>query len=746
MRDDRKARIGRKIVEALEVGLPAVGKLLDFQKTGTRGVLRIHAQIHGKITEAVEDRLAVDEFDALEDMGMMTKYRIGSRGDRGTSHLPLIVGDRGAHEVNSPMNGDAYDVGLLLGEADIRTQGGKICFVGKGQRARHGAWLIGLEGFVYRVRTQRCAAGAPFFGPISLRQDGRVGKHCELGPVGQSEQGRYPRLANISPGPDDNYACCLKVLNGLDERCRSKIQAMIPSAGNDVEAGPRHRSGSAGMCQHGMPRLRQARAVMRETRLQLTETHLRARKHRSRRGKAGVRIVSVRRNIAGSENQPRSGGSIGHGAILTSAGLNVSASISIKLQAHSGANRLNEGRVTESRHYPAADFDALAAETFDSTYELYEDLRRRCPVARAEAWNGFWAYLRHEDVRRAAADSATYITSVQNVIPKIAFTGRRPPLHLDPPEHTPYRKALNPLLSEEAVARLEQPIRAIAAELAAQLAARGAGDICADFSSHLTIRVFAHWMNLDTADAQRLSEVGRSYNIAVQSAHDSQVRDTSLELYEIARRLVLERQERPQDPTVDPVSALLAARVEGKPLPHEMLIGAVRQVLVVGIIAPTIVIGSIVVHLTRHPALQSTLRAEPSMWPAALEEFLRLYTPYRGFARTSTREVFLHDRIIRPGEPIALVYASANRDETVFPDASAFVMNRPNIHEHLAFGRGPHHCVGAALGRLELRVAMEELLAASDDIRLAGPVKTTRMPEIGALSVPVTVVRRSSGS
>lgn len=398
--------------------------------------------------------------------------------------------------------------------------------------------------------------------------------------------------------------------------------------------------------------------------------------------------------------------------------------------------------MSESRQYPPADFDALATETFDSTHELYEELRRRCPVARADAWNGFWAYMRHEDVRRAAADSATYITSVQNVVPKIAFTGRRPPLHLDPPEHTPYRKALNPLLSEEAVARLEEPIRAIAAGLAAELVARGSGDICEDFSSHLTIRVFAHWMNLDTEDALRLSAVGRSYNIAVQSAQDSQVRDTSLELYEIARRLILERQERPQDATLDPVSALLAARVDGEPLPQEMLIGAVRQVLVVGIIAPTIVIGSIVVHLTRHPALQSTLRADPSLWPAALEEFLRLYTPYRGFARTPTREIRLHGRTIRPGEPIALVYASANRDEAVFEDAGQFNMNRSNIHEHLAFGRGPHHCVGAALGRLELRVAMEELLAASDDIRLIGPVKCTRMPEIGALSVPVALIRR----
>ena len=389
----------------------------------------------------------------------------------------------------------------------------------------------------------------------------------------------------------------------------------------------------------------------------------------------------------------------------------------------------------------APDFDPLAPETFDSPHALYAELRQRCPVARAEAWNGFWALLRYDDVHRAASDSRTYITSVQNVVPKVAFTGRRPPLHLDPPEHTPYRRALNPLLSEEAVARLEAPIRGIVGQALEPLLERGHGDICADFSSYVTIRVFAEWMNLSAEDATRLSAIGREYNLSVQSAHDERVRETSLQLYEIAKRLIADGRRMPRDPAVDPVAALIAARHNGQPLPEEMLIGTVRQVLVVGIIAPTIVIGSIVTHLCRHQDLQSELRANPQNLPAALEEFLRLYTPYRGFARTCTHDVALHGRTIHPGEPIALVYASANRDEAVFPEPNEFRLNRPNIREHLAFGRGPHHCVGAALARLELRLALEQLLERTSRIELAGPVMPTRMPEIGALVVPVRIWR-----
>src|SRR5262245_58266250 len=173
-----------------------------------------------------------------------------------------------------------------------------------------------------------------------------------------------------------------------------------------------------------------------------------------------------------------------------------------------------------SAERPKADFDALAPETFDSTYELYADLRARCPVARSDAWGGFWALLRYEDVCQAAADAKTFTTTVQNVVPKVAFTGRRPPLHFDPPEHTPYRRALNPLLGPERVAAMEPATRRFSIELLEPLIARGHADICADFSTHLPIRVFAEWMNLRDDDARKLAQVGRAFNIAVQANMD----------------------------------------------------------------------------------------------------------------------------------------------------------------------------------------------------------------------------------
>ena len=390
---------------------------------------------------------------------------------------------------------------------------------------------------------------------------------------------------------------------------------------------------------------------------------------------------------------------------------------------------------------PDQDFDPTVPEDFDTAHAQFARLRAECPVAHTRGLGGFWALTRHEDVRRVASDPATFVTSVQNVIPKVAFTGRRPPLHLDPPEHTPYRRALNPLLNAERSALFEESARRHARRLLVPMVERGHGDICADFSSHLPVQVFGEWMRVPPNWVEPLHTAGRAFILAVNLNDPEAMKATSLKLYDMARALIALRKEHPQDPANDPTSALLAARHEGQPLPDDMIVGTVRQVLVVGIVAPTVLMGSIAVHLSRDQALQAELRADLSLVPDAVEEFLRLYTPYRGFARTAVEEVEIGGRTIPPGEGIALVYASANRDEAVFPQGDQFVMGRPNIAEHLAFGRGPHNCPGMHLGRMQMRVMVEELLAATGGFELAGEIVPARWPEIGAIGVPLRFVR-----
>lgn len=399
----------------------------------------------------------------------------------------------------------------------------------------------------------------------------------------------------------------------------------------------------------------------------------------------------------------------------------------------------------DKNHADAAgvDFRVVADETAEQAHATYADLRQRCPVAHTDSLGGFWAFTKYADVARAAADYALFTTTVQNVVPKIAFTGRRPPLHLDPPEQTPYRAALNPLLTASKVAALEPKIRDIIRNAFAPLLAAGGGDICEVFAGQFPVQVFAHWMNLPPHLEKQLMDAGPAFIRAVQGADSGAMKDTSLVLYDMARSLIALRKQSPLATDTDPVSALLAVRRDGQALPDDMVIGSVRQVLVVGIVAPMVMVGNMALHLAKDPALHQQLRHDPSLIPAAVEEFLRLYTPYRGFARTPTRDITVCGRRIRKDEPVALIYASANRDEDMFDDASTFRLHRPNIGDHLAFGRGPHFCAGASFARVELAIALEEMVLKTDRIDIVGEVRDTPFPEIGPWSVPVRLHHRS---
>ncbi|HET9863917.1 MAG TPA: cytochrome P450 [Steroidobacteraceae bacterium] len=386
----------------------------------------------------------------------------------------------------------------------------------------------------------------------------------------------------------------------------------------------------------------------------------------------------------------------------------------------------------------ADDYDPTQEETFESTHAVFADLRARCPVAHSSAFEGFWAVTRYQDVLDILMQPELYITSVRNVVPGSSTTGRRPPLHLDPPEHTPYRRAIDRALGPARVAAIEGTTRRIARSLMQSLVAMREADFVEHFSSPLPAAVFGEWLGLTDEQTQVLWRTARAYVKAWESFDRNSVAAAAAQLAEMAAEVIADRRREPRDPNLDPTSSLLEARDDaGQPFPETLLAGCVRQVLVVGLVAPPILLGSIAVHLARDPALQRQLREDLALIPDAVEEFLRLYTPYRGFARSARREVELHGRRIRPGEPIALVYASANRDESVFPEPDQFRLRRPNIRQHLAFGRGPHMCAGIALARQELRIALEELLRQTRHFEVCGELKMSGMPEVGPISVPL---------
>lgn len=380
------------------------------------------------------------------------------------------------------------------------------------------------------------------------------------------------------------------------------------------------------------------------------------------------------------------------------------------------------------------DFDPTLSDDPVEVHGLYRELRGRCPVAHSGSYGGFWALTRYDDVRGAALDDRTFISSVKAVVPSDPRGLRRPPLNFDAPAHTPYRRALDRTLHRARLDRLEPALRRHAVEELQPLLDRGSGDIAQEFGARYPAWVTTEWLNLTPELAPVLAATAARWVQAWRSQERDVVNATSQRMYDMARALVADRREHPRPLEEDPASSLLAERVDGEPLDPEQVVGALRQSLVVGMVAPPIIIGSIAVHLAEDRELQDRLRSGPELIPAALEEFLRLYAPYRGFARTVSAATDVAGTTILPGEPVTLAYASANRDETVFADADTFRLDRDNVAEHLAFGRGRHRCPGAPMARLMLRIALEELLARTTGFTAVGPREGARMPELGIVS------------
>ncbi|TDZ14160.1 5-methyl-1-naphthoate 3-hydroxylase [Colletotrichum orbiculare MAFF 240422] len=387
------------------------------------------------------------------------------------------------------------------------------------------------------------------------------------------------------------------------------------------------------------------------------------------------------------------------------------------------------------------DIDRSAAVVSNDPAEIYQEyqyLRRKCPLVHTRQYGGYWLLTRYEDVKRAAMDSETYISSVKAVVPSDPRGIRRPPLNFDAPAHTPFRTALERTVKPARLSRLKEPLYRHAEEELAPLLARGRGDISAEFAANFVARMESEWLNLEPDIAPKLAVAAATWLNAWRMQDGDVVTANSMKMYQIARELLADRRLHPRDPEEDPASSLLLEiDSHGRPLSEEHLIGCLRQSLVVGVVAPPILIGSICHHLANDKELQQKLRGDESLIPAAIEEFIRLYSPYRGFARTTSKDVHLHGKTIRPNEPVTLCYTSANRDPEVFDRPDEFVLHRENVTAHMGFGRGRHRCAGMPLARLALVIVLRVILRNTKDFEVDGELQYSRMPELGIISCPI---------
>jgi cytochrome P450 family 130 len=347
---------------------------------------------------------------------------------------------------------------------------------------------------------------------------------------------------------------------------------------------------------------------------------------------------------------------------------------------------------------------------------MYAALRDRDPVHHVVPQNrphqDFYVLSRHEDVLRAAVDTATFssaqgLTVEYGELEKIGLADNPPMVMLDPPEHTAFRRLVSRGFTPRAVREVEPEVRAYVAERLDAFVAAGGGDIVVDLFKPLPSMVVAHYLGVPTEDRDRFDGWSDAIVAASSSGRPDHAAEATMAMLGYFSELIERRRQEPAD---DTVSHLVAAGVGDDDAGLLSILGYVFAMVTGGNDTTTGALGGAVQLLAGHPDQRSLLVADPSLVKGAVEEFLRLTSPVQCLARTTTRDVELHGVTIPAGRKVLLCYGAANRDPRKYgADADQLdVLRIPT--QILTFGQGGHHCIGNAAARMMAKVALEELL------------------------------------
>jgi cytochrome P450 len=396
------------------------------------------------------------------------------------------------------------------------------------------------------------------------------------------------------------------------------------------------------------------------------------------------------------------------------------------------AGAADVGRLTDPQLYQAGD-----------PFALYAELRSSAPVAwhePDERAGGFWAVTTHPEVAAIGTDPEVFCSSRGILVEEIGTTYDSPPtmMHTDPPQHTRYRRLVQPGFKPSMVRLMEAGVTDKARALVAPLPAGEVVDIVGALSIPYPLQVICELLGVDGEQWPRFYEWSEA---VIPGESDRSAEERAALQAEMWEYLIGVAEQRRAEPVDDLVSALATAESEGDQLSEAELAMFLIQLLVAGNETTRNLLSGGLVALAEHPDQWAALRADRSLLPGAVEELLRWTTPVISFMRTASRATVVRGQAIAEGDPLLLVYASANRDESVFgPDADQFRIDRhPN--PHLSFGLGPHFCLGAALARIEARVVLGELLDRFSSVEVAGEVTRTASPVIAGVRQAPLVFR-----
>jgi cytochrome P450 len=359
-----------------------------------------------------------------------------------------------------------------------------------------------------------------------------------------------------------------------------------------------------------------------------------------------------------------------------------------------------------------AQFIARSADSWRDPFPMYQALRDHDPVHEVKSDEGdYWVLSRFGDIMEAAIDFETFssaqgLTMAYGEMEKLGVEA--PIVMMDPPEHTALRKLATKRFTPKQVREVEPLIREFVIERVERLREMGEGDVVAELFKPLPSLVVAHSLGVPQEDRGRFDGWTDSIVAANASGDVLSAAEAVGDLFGYFTALI---EKRRSDPGDDLISTLVHAELDGAPVSPAKLLGMAFTMVTGGNDTTTGLLSVAADLLTKNPRQRADLLADPSLMKGAIEEFLRLASPVQGLARTLTRDVELHGRTIPAGRKVMLLYASGNRDEREYGESAGECDIQRKIRRHLSFSYGAHHCIGAAIARLQASVALEELLA-----------------------------------
>jgi cytochrome P450 len=340
-----------------------------------------------------------------------------------------------------------------------------------------------------------------------------------------------------------------------------------------------------------------------------------------------------------------------------------------------------------------------------------------------------WVFRRAKDLQEIYQDTEHFSNKDFAPFAKlIGDTWSQVPAETDPPMHGLYRAVINPLFAQIRMRELETRVREIARSYIQNFSDRGGCEFMGEFAFRFPIAVFLELMDLPIS---RVDEFLSWEKKLLHSADLAEIADGTRSIRNYMLEVIEERRARPGN---DFVSIGIAAKVEGRKLTDDELLGFCIGLFIGGMDTVSTNMGLHFRHLAENPAHQQRLRASPAEIPTALEELLRAYSAVTTF-RTCIKPVQIAGVQIMPGDKVAMATTLANRDPAAFPQPNEVKLDRNP--RQMTFGHGPHRCVGAPLARRELTIALEEFLSRIPEFRLkSGETITTFL---GGMIQPATL-------